>query len=196
MTPMDRLHDTQYLSRSRKLLAGVLTFWMTLLFSHGVQAAGEVLADPNAAVRPGIGTQNNVPIVNIVEPDAQGLSHNRYLQFNIPAQGLVFNNSLQAGTSGLAGDLGANPNFNGQAASLILNEVTGFNPSQLLGRGEVFGSAARLIIANPNGIYASGRRLPEHATRDTDDRYAAILGGNTDRLCYWWRRHHAGWCAD
>lgn len=156
MTPMDRLHDTQDLSRSRKLLAGVFTFWMTLLFSHGVQAAGEVLADPNATVRPGIGTQNNVPIVNIVAPDAQGLSHNRYLQFNIPAQGLVFNNSLQAGTSGLAGDLGANPHFNGQAASLILNEVTGFNPSQLLGRGEVFGSAARLIIANPNGIYASG----------------------------------------
>ncbi len=134
----------------------MLAFTVTLPMAQGVHAAGEVIADPAAAARPGITVQNTVPVISIVAPNANGLSHNRYQEFNVPTQGLVFNNSLAAGTSALAGDLSANTNFSGRSASLILNEVTGFNSSQLLGRMEVFGSAANLVIANPNGIYSNG----------------------------------------
>jgi filamentous hemagglutinin family protein len=42
------------------------------------------------------------------------------------------------------------------AARLILNEVTGSRPSALLGVIEVAGQAARVVIANPNGITCDG----------------------------------------
>lgn len=140
---------------ARQWLAFWLAFGFGLLLPPGVHADG-LAVDPAAAQQPGLSMQNNVPVVNIVAPNAAGLSHNRYLEFNIPAQGLVFNNSTVAGTSALAGDLAANANLNGHSASLILNEVTGFNPSRLLGRAEVFGAAANLVIANPNGLYVNG----------------------------------------
>ena len=44
----------------------------------------------------------------------------------------------------------------GDAAHLILNQVTSNNSSSLGGFGEVFGSNAGVIIANPNGITCSG----------------------------------------
>ncbi|MDE3027095.1 MAG: filamentous hemagglutinin N-terminal domain-containing protein [Paracoccaceae bacterium] len=41
-------------------------------------------------------------------------------------------------------------------ASVILNEVTGGDRSTLAGRLEVFGAAANVVIANPNGITCDG----------------------------------------
>ncbi|NGE24435.1 filamentous hemagglutinin N-terminal domain-containing protein, partial [Klebsiella pneumoniae] len=41
-------------------------------------------------------------------------------------------------------------------AGVILNEVVSRNPSLLLGQQEVFGMAADLILANPNGISCQG----------------------------------------
>ncbi|MFV8757961.1 hemagglutinin repeat-containing protein, partial [Yersinia enterocolitica] len=87
---------------------------------------------------------------------ASGLSHNQYNEFNVSKEGAVFNNSLSAGQSQLAGQLSANQNLNGQAANIILNEVISRNPSLLLGKQEVFGMAADYILANPNGITCDG----------------------------------------
>ena len=91
-------------------------------------------------------------VFEIANP-TDGLSDNSYTDFNISVGGVVFNNSDSAGTSQLAGDISANPNIGiGEAASIILAQVTGTNPSLLFGALEVFGAEAVVIIANPNGI--------------------------------------------
>jgi filamentous hemagglutinin len=149
--------------KTRQWAAFTLAFGWGLLNAASVAQADTlttgglpITTDPAASLQPGLLLQNGVPVVNIVAPNAAGLSHNRYLDFNVPGQGLVFNNSTTGGTSTLAGAIGANANLGGQSASLILNEVTGFNSSQLKGYAEVFGQSANLIIANPNGIYVNG----------------------------------------
>ena len=51
------------------------------------------------------------------------------------------------------GDISKNPNYNdGDAASIILAQVSGTDISLLLGTFEVVGAEAVVIIANPNGI--------------------------------------------
>ena len=67
---------------------------------------------------PQLHNQGGVPIVNIVAPNAAGLSHNQFLDYNVDRQGVVLNNALQAGQSQLAGQLVSNPQFHGQAASV------------------------------------------------------------------------------
>ncbi len=100
---------------------------------------------------------NGVEVINISTPNSQGLSHNQYQQFHVDPQGLILNNSTeQLAQSELAGYLTKNPNLNGQAASVILNEVTGATSSQLQGYTEVFGQEAQVILANPYGITCSG----------------------------------------
>ena len=55
------------------------------------------------------------------------------------------------------GDVPANSNFiSGNAANIILAQVSGTEISLLLGAFEVVGSEAGLIIANPNGISCNG----------------------------------------
>jgi hemolysin len=104
----------------------------------------------------GVVTQNGVPVVSIATTSASGLSHNRYTDFNVGREGAVFNNSLVAGASQLAGQLSANGNLQGRQANVILNEVVTANSSQLLGKQEIFGQRADLVLANPNGITCNG----------------------------------------
>lgn len=106
--------------------------------------------------KPQLQNQGGVPIVNIVAPNAGGLSHNQFLDYNVDRQGVVLNNALQAGQSQLAGQLAANPQFQGQAASVILNEVVSRNASAINGAQEIFGRAADYVLANPNGISVNG----------------------------------------
>ncbi|HEI6850007.1 TPA: hemagglutinin repeat-containing protein [Yersinia enterocolitica] len=136
------------LSPAGKLAAAVaiISVSVATCYAAGIIGAG----DP--AHNPGINSVNGVTVVDIVKPSASGLSHNQYNEFNINKAGAVLNNSLNAGQSQLAGQLSANQNLNGQAASIILNEVISRNPSLLLGKQEVFGMAADYILANPNGI--------------------------------------------
>ncbi|MBI6852128.1 filamentous hemagglutinin N-terminal domain-containing protein, partial [Pseudomonas cichorii] len=101
---------------------------------------------------------NGVPIVNIATPNATGLSHNQFQQYNVDAQGLILNNiAQQTSATQLGGIIVGNPNMNnGVAAQVILNEVVGANASQLKGYTEVAGQAARVIVANPYGITCNG----------------------------------------
>ncbi|MDD3475734.1 MAG: filamentous hemagglutinin N-terminal domain-containing protein, partial [Sulfurimonas sp.] len=102
--------------------------------------------------------RNGVPIINIVKPDASGLSHNKFLNYNVEKQGLILNNSNQLQvTTQLGGVIYGNTNLaNANSASRILNEVTSLNKSTLAGYTEVAGSKASVIIANPNGIFVKG----------------------------------------
>ena len=99
---------------------------------------------------------NGVPVVDIVAPNSNGLSHNRYTQFNVDAQGLILNNSTEAAMSQLGGAVTANANLSGKSASIILNEVTAANRSTLAGFIEVHGKSAEVVIANPYGITCNG----------------------------------------
>ena len=100
--------------------------------------------------------QNGVPVVNIVAPNGSGMSHNMFTDFNVGAQGVIINNGIAPGVSQLGGALAQNPNFSGQAASTILNEVTGAGRSSIQGYTEIFGQSANYILANPNGISING----------------------------------------
>ncbi len=108
-----------------------------------------------AANQPTVGTvPNGKPLIDIVTPNASGLSHNKYDNFNVGTQGLILNNfNGESGTSNLGGATPGNPNLrNSGPASVILNEVTSGNRSALNGQTEVFGGRADVVIANPNGI--------------------------------------------
>ncbi|MEE4188010.1 MAG: filamentous hemagglutinin N-terminal domain-containing protein, partial [Roseobacter sp.] len=118
-----------------------------------------IVADPNA--QGGLGVQtapNGVPLVDIATPNAQGLSHNTYDQFNVGAPGAILNNETGTfGTTQLGGVVQGNPNLaQSGAARVILNEVVSANRSELAGIVEVAGQAADVIIANPNGITCNG----------------------------------------
>ena len=104
------------------------------------------------------GANVNGNIINIVKPDSNGLSHNKFTDFNVPSNGIVFNNHTGSAqyNSQLAGALNANANLQGNAAKLILTEVTGTGKTNLNGMLEIAGTKADLVIANPNGIVGKG----------------------------------------
>ncbi|MCV2221741.1 hemagglutinin repeat-containing protein [Pseudomonas mercuritolerans] len=132
------------------LLANVM-FWQPLW----ARADGIVVANPNTTLdRAG----NGVPIVNIATPNASGLSHNQFHDYNVGAQGVILNNgAAQTTYTQLGGHVIGNPNLkNSGSAQAILNEVISGNPSQLRGYTEVAGQSARVIVANPYGITCNG----------------------------------------
>jgi filamentous hemagglutinin len=100
--------------------------------------------------------RNNVPIVNIANPNANGLSHNKFTNYNVHQEGLILNNAktTEANTQ-LGGFIYGNPNLNTNA-QVILNEVTSTNPTTLQGYTEVAGEKADIVIANPNGMSING----------------------------------------
>jgi filamentous hemagglutinin len=99
---------------------------------------------------------NGVPVVDIVAPNASGVSHNRYAQFNVEARGLILNNAGSAVVTRLGGGVAGNANLAGGGARLILNEVVQPNRSLLNGFIEVGGAAADVVLANPAGITCNG----------------------------------------
>jgi len=104
---------------------------------------------------------NGVPIVNIAAPNSGGLSHNKFENYNVNPSGLILNNAtgdqngiIQTQIGGLIND---NANLkNSGAASVILNEVTSNNISQINGYTEIAGKKADLVLANPNGFVFNG----------------------------------------
>ena len=139
----------------KKIIASIVLVTFTLQ-PLAVFAATVADTSADSSHKPTVTEVNKVTVVDIAAPNANGLSHNKYTDFNVTANGLILNNATQVSNTTLAGTLQANGNFKGNAASIILNEVTGTNRTNLNGMLEVAGNRAAVIIANPNGITGNG----------------------------------------
>ncbi len=95
-------------------------------------------------------------VINIEKPNAAGVSHNLYRDFNVGTNGTILNNSGDDVSHSTFGNIARNNNLTAGSASVILNEVTSKNASSLKGFIEVNGQKADVVIANPNGITCSG----------------------------------------
>ncbi|WP_338483190.1 filamentous hemagglutinin N-terminal domain-containing protein [Pseudomonas trivialis] len=136
--------------RGLALILANAMFWQPLL----AQADGIVVSAPGTTLGQ---AGNGVPIVNIAAPNANGLSHNQFQDYNVAANGVILNNATdRTQATQLGGLIVGNPNFKGSAANVILNEVNGAGPSQLRGYTEVAGQSAHVIVANPYGISCNG----------------------------------------
>ncbi|MEX9906707.1 DUF637 domain-containing protein [Providencia rettgeri] len=144
--------NEQLPSRSKRILSYTIIFLTAVYPLHPAWGAAMTAADKNTQ----ISQQNNVPIINIATPNGAGISHNKFQQFSVDKQGAVLNNATTNVNSQIAGQIKANANLKGNAANLIINEVTGSNRSELQGKLEVAGKGANVLIANPNGITCNG----------------------------------------
>jgi filamentous hemagglutinin len=123
----------------------------------------QVVVDPSGGGKANVINVGGIDVVNINAPNANGISHNKFTEYNVPNQGLILNNSNMNNynpnsKSALNGEhIEFNLNFRGgDRAQIILNEVTGNNRSMMAGTTEIYGSMADLIVANPNGISCVG----------------------------------------
>ncbi len=120
-----------------------LSMWVAAVPSW---ATAEILLDRSTGATVSSAV-NGVPVIEIANPNGNGLSHNRFGQFDVANPGVIFNNSMVNGTSQIGGAVLLNPNLK-QTAKAILTEITGNRPSSISGTLEVFGDAADLLIAN------------------------------------------------
>ena len=116
-----------------------------------VLTSSVVYADPTSYTH-----SSGATVIDIEKPNAAGVSHNLYRDFNVGANGTILNNSGDDVSHSTFGNIARNNNLTAGSASVILNEVTSKNASSLKGFIEVNGQKADVIIANPNGITCSG----------------------------------------
>lgn len=95
-------------------------------------------------------------VIDIEKPNAVGVSHNLYRDFNVDSNGMILNNSPDDLAHNTLGNIAKNNNLSNGSASVILNEVISNKSSTLNGFIEVAGQKADVIIANPSGISCSG----------------------------------------
>ena len=129
-----------------------------LVSMTGVSYANNIVVDQraNQAQRPTIqGLPNGVTQIDITAPNNDGVSHNKYTQFDVSKNGVILNNSRDDSQTQLAGNINGNASLQ-NSAKVILNEVNSQNISQLNGYIEVAGQKAQVIIANPAGITCNG----------------------------------------
>lgn len=150
------------LSSSRCTKTILYTAIITSLLGISNTSLANIKADPAATnnQKPIIAATKNsagqaIPVVQIQTPN-QGISHNKYSQFDVHAQGAILNNARTGSQTQLAGVVAGNPFLKQGEAHTIINEVRSNKASQLTGTLEVAGQKAKVIIANPSGINVAG----------------------------------------
>ncbi|MEQ5227443.1 DUF637 domain-containing protein [Proteus cibi] len=136
------------ISRKQRLISYSIIYLTAIYPLH--PAWSSVITPVDKTIK--INQQNTVPIINIATPNNAGISHNQFHSFNVGKQGAVLNNATTPVNTQLAKQVNANTHLKGNSAHLIINEVVGNGHSQLLGKLEVAGEQAKVVIANPNGI--------------------------------------------
>lgn len=126
-------------------------FKFTYVALAAALSSSYVYADPTVWTH-----SSGATVVDIETPNAAGVSHNMYRDFNVSNKGMILNNSSSDLTHDTLGNIAKNNNLANGGASVILNEVTSNKSSSLNGFIEVAGQKADVIIANPNGISCSG----------------------------------------
>lgn len=146
----------KYLSVSVSL-AQILSSCFVNLSGADLRPRNHIQPLGNDPLAPQIGNSaNGRDVVNIVNPNADGISHNKYESFDIAKDnGVILNNSQENGVSITGGYVTANPNLSSNA-HLIINEIISNRGSSLNGTLEVFGRGADVIIANENGLIVNG----------------------------------------
>lgn len=142
--------------------AGKLTVILSLIltpvtFSYAaeIEAAVRTYVMDSEYIPDVHGNPDGISIIDITSPSEYGLSHNKYMEFNVNEHGVVFNNSLEnVVKDGVT--YKANLNLRGSPARIILNEVVGPNISTLNGHQDIIGMPADYILANANGISCQG----------------------------------------
>lgn len=161
--------------------AALLALNVPLQFASPARA--QVVVDPGAPAsqRPTVlAAPNGVSVVNIQTPSAAGVSRNTYVQFDVPGQGTILNNSRINAQSQLGGWVQGNPWLATGSARVILNEVNSSNPSQLRGFVEVAGSRAEVIIANPSGVNIDGGGFINASRATITTGTSVMSGGNLE----------------
>ena len=144
--------------QSRRLVAAVLIGLLIGQPALGVTVI-EADAEAEAGQRPEVDeAANGVAVVQIAAANEAGLSHNRYVRFDVDSSGAILNNSTEElSQSQLGGLIQGNGNLSESGSALvILNEVRSTDRTELRGAVEVHGVAAEVIVANPNGLWCDG----------------------------------------
>ena len=136
--------------------------WASL--GYILPAHSSLIVDIHQKDVPGIHANINGSVtVDINKPSSNGISHNKFVQFDVNKPGMVLNNNkgTNAVNTTVVGkdhnlSIGQNKNLTNGSASLIINEVTSGRISQLKGQIEVAGDKADVIVANPAGISCDG----------------------------------------
>ena len=143
-------------------LTALHTAIIAFFFGASNASLANIKADPTATNNQKpiiVAAKNNagqaVAVVQIQTP-VQGISHNKYSQFDVHAQGAVLNNARTGAQTQLAGAVAGNPFLKKGEAHTIINEVRSNKASQLTGTLEIAGQKANVIIANPSGLNVAG----------------------------------------
>ena len=143
-------------------LTALHTAIIAFFFGASNASLANIKADPAATNNQKpiiVAAKNNagqaVAVVQIQTP-VQGISHNKYSQFDVHAQGAVLNNARTGAQTQLAGAVAGNPFLKKGEAHTIINEVRSNKASQLTGTLEIAGQKANVIIANPSGLNVAG----------------------------------------
>lgn len=160
------MNNKKYISKKQIALSTYLLLssvsFATFSFAQNNNIVIDNTAHSGAGAPNIVQSSNGTDVLNIVKPTAGGVSHNKFLEYNVSDKNLILNNhayktGIPQGESTLGGTVAFNPNFGtGDAARVILNEVTSNSTTALEGYTEIFGQRAALVIANPNGITAAG----------------------------------------
>ena len=128
-----------------------LMFPTEMIYAAGIKLDESVSKQYNSRIGK---TKNGIDQIDIVNPN-KGISHNKFLEYNVDQRGVILNNSKDLVQTNLAGLIDGNANLTNNA-NLIITEITGTNRSDIEGFTEVAGQRADYVLANPNGVYLNG----------------------------------------